>query len=192
MFVLKLLSVAITVQCVRTLTAIEDRFLTHELMDYFEEDSMDMSGEAPEAGLQKRHIGDSSAGEDKSAGVINSNLLTRANHYWTRKRGRESTTLYPYTLNPTRGYGYNSFYNIYGRKKRQALEKAEIVTRPKREADEVEEAEADAEEAAVEGGQGLTAAMKADQDKLQNEGKPRGKNGGRGKGQKGGKFGMKM
>lgn len=113
MFVFKLFSVILTVQVVWTLTTIEEKYLTNQLMDYFEDESSETNSESI-ATNQKREAVATSSGEERFASLFSTyNLTDRANHYWTRKRGREKTTppqmvwdIY-YTLYPTRRWDSN-------------------------------------------------------------------------------------
>jgi hypothetical protein len=191
MFFLKLSLMLLAVNSAWTLTAIEDRFLTNELMDYFEDDVIDISIEPAH---QKRHVADVSSGENMSAGLVNKNILSRANHYWTRKRGRESTTNNPYPMYPNTLYGYNP-YNNFGRRRRAALKEVEVLgSRDKREAED-EVADNDGGETTDSDTENPTAAVKGNQEDQSESQKllPRGKNGERKKGQRQqGKFTMKM
>lgn len=145
MFVFKIFSVILSLQIVWTLTAIEDKFLTHQLMEYFDEESAEMNGEVIAASNQKRAAAQSSSGEERFASLFSPvNLTSRANHYWTRKRGRDSTippqTVWEiyYTLYPTQRSLSNFISDKSSlRKKREAIVKLlklnKVSSRAKRE-----------------------------------------------------------
>jgi len=115
MLMFQLLSVMLSAQVAWTLTPVEDRFLTKSLMNYFDDESAEISIEADVSTQQKRAILEDSESDSKSAALVGSPEISRANHYWTRKRGRETTTIYPYQLyypslyRPGSSYGYNRF-----------------------------------------------------------------------------------
>ena len=109
MFVFKLLPVLFPLQMIFGLTAIEDKYLTNQLREYFDEDYLEKKSEIIAVGNQKRSAEPSIDDDDKISSLLSSfNLTSRANHYWTRKRGRDQTTLPStiwdiyYTLYPTR------------------------------------------------------------------------------------------
>ena len=131
MFVIKLLSVLIPLQIVFALTAIEDKYLTNQLQEYFDEDYLEKNSEIIAVGNQKRSAESPVGPEESFASLLSSiNLTSRANHYWTRKRGREQTTVSPtiweiyYTLYPTRKTSMNVVDDEYAaRKKRESMVK---------------------------------------------------------------------
>lgn len=108
MFVLKLFSLVLPFQIALTLTAIEDKYLTNQLLEYFDDDYSESKGDVIAVSNQKRSADPTVDFEERFASLFSSfNLTSRANHYWTRKRGRERTTppqmiweIY-YTLYPT-------------------------------------------------------------------------------------------
>lgn len=122
MLMWQLLSVMLSAQVAWTLTPVEDRFLTKSLMNYFDDESAEISVEADVSTQQKRAILEDSENDSKSAALLGSPEIKRANHYWTRKRGRETTTIYPYQLYyPSYYPGYGSSYG-YNRFRRDAEE----------------------------------------------------------------------
>lgn len=126
---------------------IEDRFLTNQLIDFFDDDSVEIKGEIEEVPNQKREASVATSGEERLGFLYSPiNLTNRANHYWTRKRGRDKTSspdsvweIY-YTLYPTKR-SMSSFKkdSISSRKKREAIKKLlrlnKLSSRMKREAE---------------------------------------------------------
>lgn len=125
MIVIKLFSVILTVHSVLSLHSIEDKFLTKELIRFFDDVSVDISDEIIAAAISKRGVAVEI--EDKRFASLFAPInLTRANHYWTRKRGRDKETtsgiaweVY-YTLYPTKALK-NSITVNEARKKRETL-----------------------------------------------------------------------
>lgn len=122
----KIISVILSAQIAWALTPTEDKFLSSEVLDYFDEISMDGSGEIVTSGFQKREASEVSNEDKQYAFLFAPMNLTRANHYWTRKRGRERTTLPPYyyyyNYYPTRRPIPNSYNFGLSRKKRATME----------------------------------------------------------------------
>lgn len=128
MFVIKLFSVISMVQFASSLHAIEDKFLTNQLMDFFTDISIDISTDIISDGMSKREAGaDVLFAEKRFASLFAPINLTRANHYWTRKRGRDRETTLSwennYTLYPTKAFKKNSVTDKDSRKKRETLKK---------------------------------------------------------------------
>lgn len=125
MFVVKLLSVILSVQFVSTLHVIEDKFLTKQLMDIF--DDVSVGADIVNSNISKREaVVDDASTMKRFAAFFAPINMTRANHYWTRKRGRETTPgksseVY-YTLYPTKALT-NSITNSQARKKRETIKK---------------------------------------------------------------------
>lgn len=145
MLVIKLFSVVLSLQIVWALSLIEEKYLSNQLLEYFDEESSEINEENTAAGQQKREAAQTASAEDRFASLFsNLNLTQRANHYWTRKRGRENTTPPPsqtvweiyYTLYPPRRSIVNIVNNQSSlRKKRETFVKFlnKISSRAKRE-----------------------------------------------------------
>lgn len=116
MFVFQLFSVILIVPCTWTLNAIEDKFLSSELMDIFDDISEKIG-----TGQLKREALAASDETKQSASIYIPIDLTRANHYWTRKRGRDQSTT-DSSLEQDISY-YPTRNPIQYRKKREALKK---------------------------------------------------------------------
>jgi len=114
------------------LTPTEDKFLNQQLVDYFSDDSSEeMSEEVIAAGNQKREAVEVAI--EHLTAIFTPVNETRANHYWTRKRGRDQPTttpqsawelyfnLYP-AMRPITPAPANSLYGNVRRKRRQAVD----------------------------------------------------------------------
>lgn len=133
------------VKFVWSLKAIEDKYLTNQIMDYFEDLLVPLSAETIAEGINKRDAEATASLTDTNIGSLQASKdLSRANHYWTRKRGRESTPGYPsdesqqFTLYPGRAFR-QVVTTSSGRKKRETLMKLarpnKAFSRLKRESD---------------------------------------------------------
>lgn len=131
MIALKIFSLILSVQIASALNAIEDKFLNDELMYYFEDDSVDIREQVMAAAHQKREATEASSDEQKFAALFAPMNLSRAHHYWTRKRGGDESTPPPMTyevyyslfstIPPTfQSNYYNDYYN--DQKKREVLD----------------------------------------------------------------------
>lgn len=87
MIVIKLFSVIFLMQLVGHLNAHEDIFSASslELVDYFDDESVEVKGREEREAIE-------AASDDNRLASIISQSLSRANHYWTRKRGGEKST----------------------------------------------------------------------------------------------------
>jgi hypothetical protein len=114
---MKVVVIFVSVQLAWSLSAVEDRFLMKGLIDYFD-DLGDNDVEVTPTAHVKGSVIESKEKSLKPAALLNAEGFNRGHHYWTRKRGRESTTLYPFTLYPIRRFSYSSISNAKGRTKR--------------------------------------------------------------------------
>lgn len=85
MFV-QLFSVIFLLQLVAYLNAHDDNFSASELVDYFDGESVEGKNR------EEREAIEAAASDDNRLASIISQTLLRANHYWTRKRGRDGAT----------------------------------------------------------------------------------------------------
>lgn len=93
MFLIQLLLVVAIVQCVWASNMIEGMFINSELMDIFSDYSDDYSGEINSPGYHKHETSDELNREkEKLAQIVAPIESSRADHYWTRKRGRDKPT----------------------------------------------------------------------------------------------------
>jgi hypothetical protein len=131
MFVLKLFVIALPFQIVLTLTGVEDKYLTNQLLEYFDDDSSEVKSDVIAASNQKRFSDLTADNQERFASLFSPFNISRANHYWTRKRGRDQTTQHPqmiweiyYTLYPTRVSRFNyGTGDSMSRKKRETMKK---------------------------------------------------------------------
>lgn len=134
MIAFKILSLILSAQIASALSAIEDKFLNEELMYYFEDVSVDINEQVIAAAHQKREATEVSSDEKRFAALFAPMNLSRANHYWTRKRGGDKDTTQPmtwevyYSLFTTKlptlaNTYYNDYYNKdHNQKKREMLD----------------------------------------------------------------------
>lgn len=85
MFVSQLFSVIFLVQLVGHLNAHEDSFFASELVDYFDDESVEVKNREEREAIE-------AASDDNRLASIISQTMSRANHYWTRKRGRDGSS----------------------------------------------------------------------------------------------------
>lgn len=155
MFSFQLLSVILTVSFVWSLSQVEERIVSNGLSDLLRAFTDQTRVLAYEAGQQKREALEVSDDERQAPSFFGPFDLYRANHYWTRKRGRDNynTTETDFDtsrwVNPGVTPVSNNLNNKEARKKRDALEQflglKKIISRVRREEkSEVEQEETSA------------------------------------------------
>jgi hypothetical protein len=108
-------AVVLIVQITESLTAVEKYFLGNIYVD-----SMDINIEIELSSHPKRGAFQLSNGFAESAPILSPNTKSRYSHYWTRKRGPDTSTLYPFTLHATNEIPTDSHSSLNSRKKRQS------------------------------------------------------------------------
>ena len=125
------------VQCVWTLSVVEDKFMNNELNEFFLEYIDDLDEEIIPTDFQKREADVLKSQEKSIASIVAPFELSRADHYWTRKRGRDKATpsekregiYYTWYLSrPTSGYGLRKKREVF----RKLIKIKNLKSRPRR------------------------------------------------------------
>lgn len=102
-----------------TMASVQESFLMQQLLPYFE----DYNSEVVELSFDKKNNAEIVEFSDKIDALQSSRDRRYANHYWTRKRGHETTTRnwynpnYPYQYGQYTQVGFpNSFYYLRGKR----------------------------------------------------------------------------